>query len=41
MEDIEAEYPKICRKRKFPSHFSEFSLPHPEPEDPDVSLKKK
>ena len=38
VEDIEAEYPKICRKRRFPSHFHEFSLPHPEPEDPDVSL---
>ena len=38
VEDIEAEFPKICRKRKFPSHLNEYALPYPE-EEADVDVK--
>ena len=40
VEDIEAEFPKICRKRKFPSHLNEYTLPYPE-EEADVDVKSK
>ena len=32
VDDFDAEFPKIYRKRRFPSHFSEFAFPNPEEE---------
>ena len=37
IEDIEAEFPKTCRKRKIPSYFREFALPEPEAEEPNYN----
>ena len=36
VDDIDPEFPKICRKRKIPSYFNEYALPYPE-EEVDVS----
>ena len=39
VDDIDAEFPKICRKRKIPSYFNEYALPYSE-EEVDVSIIK-
>jgi len=38
VDDIDAEFPKVCRKRKIPSHFSEYALPCSE-EETDKIIK--